>query len=284
MSSPAVHAPRVQSSGTMKLLSPTGHLGFTPIEEASFWAGVERGPDYIVADSGSCDIGPQALGVDAEASPQAWQEHDLELMLTASRRLGVPMIVGSAGDTGTDRGVRKYAGIIRSLARKHGLAPFRMATIYSQQDPGALKERLARRRVDRRPGRSVALDRGRSRRDGPRSGRHGRGADLGGSDGWSRRHHRRPCVRSGPVCGAALARGLPVGYRVLLRQAAGMRVVLRRAVRGQRKRHGIRGARRHRAGTDERLPAVHAGFGGRGTRCTSGRIRRGSTCPAATWT
>lgn len=144
MSSPAVHAPRVQSSGTMKLLSPTGHLGFTPIEEASFWAGVERGPDYIVADSGSCDIGPQALGADAEASPQAWQEHDLELMLTASRRLGVPMIVGSAGDTGTDRGVRKYAGIIRSLARKHGLAPFRMATIYSQQDPGALKERLAR--------------------------------------------------------------------------------------------------------------------------------------------
>ena len=24
--------------------------------------GVEREPDYIIADSGSCDIGPQALG------------------------------------------------------------------------------------------------------------------------------------------------------------------------------------------------------------------------------
>ncbi|MFS8581845.1 MAG: acyclic terpene utilization AtuA family protein [Limnochordales bacterium] len=144
MTSPAVSAPHAQSAAALKLLSPTGHLGFTPIEEASFWTGVERRPDYIVADSGSCDIGPQALGADAEASPEAWQEHDLELMLIASRRLGVPMIVGSAGDTGTDRGVRKFAQIIRRLAKKHGLAPFRMATIYSQQDPEEIKKRLER--------------------------------------------------------------------------------------------------------------------------------------------
>lgn len=129
-------------SGTMKLLSPTGHLGFTPIEEASFWVGVERRPDFIVADSGSCDIGPQALGSDAEASPRAWQRYDLQLMLTAGRRLGVPIIVGSAGDTGTDRGVREFAQIIRNVAREHKLPPFRMATIYSQQRLDHLKARL----------------------------------------------------------------------------------------------------------------------------------------------
>ncbi len=134
---------RAQRAGPLKLLSPTGHLGFTPVEEASFWAGVERSPDYIVADSGSCDIGPQALGADAQASPTTWQEHDLELMLLAARRLGVPMIVGSACDTGTDRGVRKFADIIRSLAKKHRLAPFRMATIYSQQQHDDIKRRLA---------------------------------------------------------------------------------------------------------------------------------------------
>lgn len=130
-------------SGGVKLLSPTGHLGFTPIEEASFWAGVDRRPDFIIADSGSCDIGPQPLGADAAASPKAWQEYDLQLMLTAARRLDVPMIVGSAGDTGTDRGVRQFAAIIRQIARRHQLPPFRMATIYSQQRLDDLKARVA---------------------------------------------------------------------------------------------------------------------------------------------
>src|SRR5690606_15008691 len=104
---------------TYRLLTPTGHLGFTPIEEGSFWVGVDRRPDATVADSGSCDIGPHALGADESASPRTWQEHDLDLMFRASRRLGVPMIVGSASDTGTDRGVREYAAIIRELARRY---------------------------------------------------------------------------------------------------------------------------------------------------------------------
>jgi len=126
----------------VKLLTPTGHLGFTPIEPESFWKGVAQRPDAIIADSGSCDIGPHPLGADEAASPRTWQEHDLELMLTASRRLGVPMIIGSASDTGTDRGVREFAAIIRELARKHRLPRFRLATIYSSQDLHDLKRRV----------------------------------------------------------------------------------------------------------------------------------------------
>src|SRR5215472_18171242 len=116
----------------MSILSPTGHLGFTPIEPGSFELGVAQRPDAIVADSGSCDIGPQPLGADEHCSPEEWQRHDLELMLLAARHLGVPMIVGSASDTGTDRGVNQYADVIRELAFRHGLAPFRLATIRSE--------------------------------------------------------------------------------------------------------------------------------------------------------
>src|SRR5262245_34220593 len=116
----------------MSILSPTGHLGFTPIERESFEIGVARRPDAIVADSGSCDIGPQPLGADEHCSPEEWQRHDLELMLLAARRLGVPMIVGSASDTGTDRGVHQYAEIVRELARRHRLAPFTLASICSE--------------------------------------------------------------------------------------------------------------------------------------------------------
>ena len=125
----------------MSILSPTGHLGFTPIERGSFDIGVSRRPDAIVADSGSCDIGPQPLGADEHCSPAKWQRHDLELMLLAARRLGVPMIVGSASDAGTDRGVHQYAEIIRDLAQHHRLAPFTLATIFSE----VTRDEVARR-------------------------------------------------------------------------------------------------------------------------------------------
>src|SRR5438132_10583998 len=115
----------------MSILSPTGHLGFTPIERGSFEIGVGRRPDAIVADSGSCDIGPQPLGSDEHCSPEEGQRHDLELMLLAARQLGVPMIVGSASDTGTDRGVNQYADIIRGLARRHRLDQIKLSNICS---------------------------------------------------------------------------------------------------------------------------------------------------------
>jgi hypothetical protein len=126
----------------LSLLSPTGHLGFTPIERGSFESGVAQRPDAIVADSGSCDIGPQPLGADEHCSPEEWQRHDLELMLLAARRLGVPMIVGSASDTGTDRGVHQYAAIIRDLARRHGLPRFTLATLCSEVRRETLAHRL----------------------------------------------------------------------------------------------------------------------------------------------
>lgn len=127
----------------VSILCPTGHLGFTPLEKDSFLAGCELKPDFVIADSGSCDIGPYPLGADGQASPAAWQRHDLEIMLTAARRLGVPMIVGSASDTGTDRGVDQFSALIREIAAQHGLAPFRMATIHAEQTREAMTARLA---------------------------------------------------------------------------------------------------------------------------------------------
>ena len=129
-------------SERMSILSPTGHLGFTPIERGSFEIGLTRRLDAIVADSGSCDIGPQPLGADEHCSPEEWQRHDLELMLLAARRLGVPMIVGSASDAGTDRGVHQYAEIIRDLARRHGLAPFTLASIFSEVSRDEVSRRM----------------------------------------------------------------------------------------------------------------------------------------------
>jgi len=128
----------------IKILCPTGHLGFTPLEKASFLRGCEERPDFVVADSGSCDIGPYPLGSDQQSSPVAWQRDDLEIILTQSRRLGIPMIIGSASDTGTDRGVDLYVSLIKDIAAQHGLKPFRLAAIYASVPVADLKTRLSR--------------------------------------------------------------------------------------------------------------------------------------------
>jgi hypothetical protein len=121
---------------------PSGHLGTSPLEVDSFRRGVELRPDLVVADSGSADVGPMPLGADRPPSDPRWQEHDLEAMLLASRELGVPMVVGSAADTGTDAGVDRYVDMIRSIAARHGLAPFRLAAIYSEQSIESIRGRL----------------------------------------------------------------------------------------------------------------------------------------------
>ncbi len=117
---------------SLKIICPNGHLGFAPLRPESFQLGVEAHPDYIAADSGSDDVGPVPLGSDTSTSPKAWQRGDLEQMLLASRRLGVPMIIGSAGDTGSNSRVDMYVEMIRDIARQHGLAPFRLGYFYSE--------------------------------------------------------------------------------------------------------------------------------------------------------
>ncbi|WP_258359999.1 DUF1446 domain-containing protein [Moorella sulfitireducens (nom. illeg.)] len=125
----------------LRFLCPNGHLGFAPIKTGSFYRGVATKPDFILADSGSDDIGPGPLGSDTSTSPLEWQKHDLEHMLLAARKLGVPMIIGSAGDTGTNSRVDLYVNIIKELAEKHNLPKFKIGYFYSEVS----KDYLARK-------------------------------------------------------------------------------------------------------------------------------------------
>lgn len=127
---------------SLKIICPNGHLGFAPLKVDSFHRGVAAKPDFIAADSGSDDIGPVPLGNDTCASPRAWQEHDLEVMLLAARESGVPMIIGSAGDTGTNSRVDMYVQIIRDLAKKHSLAPFKLGWFYSEVDKEKVRAKI----------------------------------------------------------------------------------------------------------------------------------------------
>lgn len=128
---------------SLSFLCPNGHLGFAPSKRESFDIGAKKRPDFYCCDSGSSDIGPGPLGADFSASPYEWQKHDLEMMLVKAREQEVPMIIGSAGDTGTRSRVDLYVGIIRDLALKHGLTPFKLAYFYSDVDKEYVERKMA---------------------------------------------------------------------------------------------------------------------------------------------
>jgi acyclic terpene utilization AtuA family protein len=123
------------------VLCASGSLGLTPMHHDSYWAAVDDGPDAIVADAGSGDIGANYLGSGAEYNPREWEKHDLRLMLTAARRLGIPMIVGSAGGAGTNASTDRYVELVKEIAQEESLSGFSMARIYAEVEP----EELARR-------------------------------------------------------------------------------------------------------------------------------------------
>jgi len=125
----------------IRIVSPNGHLGFAPTKEESFHLAAATKPDYYCADSGSDDIGPAALGADRSVSMYKWQKHDLELMLLASREQNVPMLIGSAGDCGSNSRVDMYVQIIKDLAVEHKLKPFKIAYFYSEVDPSDLAQK-----------------------------------------------------------------------------------------------------------------------------------------------
>ncbi len=131
------------TSKSLRFICPNGHLGFAPSKRESFDIGAKTRPDFYCCDSGSSDIGPGPLGGDYSASPYEWQKHDLEMLLVAARNQGAPMIIGSAGDTGTRSRVDLYVQTIKDLARKHKLAPFKLAYFYSDVPKEYLKDKLA---------------------------------------------------------------------------------------------------------------------------------------------
>ncbi len=127
---------------SLTTLSATGALGHEPIHPGSFYTGITRRLDFIGADAGSGDSGPYFLGADAPMNPEEWERHDLELLLGAARERHVPLIVGSAGGCGSNRGVDAYARLVTEIAAERRLPPFRLARIYAEVAPDALRERL----------------------------------------------------------------------------------------------------------------------------------------------
>ncbi|MEV7095058.1 acyclic terpene utilization AtuA family protein [Amycolatopsis sp. NPDC051045] len=129
----------------VRVLSPSGMLG-AGWDHATIERGIALGADVISIDAGSTDSGPHYLG---SASPKTTAKavaRDLRSLLTASSHAGIPVIVGSCGTSGTDRGVDWVAGIAAEVLAEEGLDP-KVARIYSEQNAADLKEHLDAGRI-----------------------------------------------------------------------------------------------------------------------------------------
>ncbi|MHB8537528.1 MAG: acyclic terpene utilization AtuA family protein [Candidatus Dormibacteria bacterium] len=126
------------------VLCASGSLGLTPFHEESFYEGINRRPNVVAADAGSGDIGPSYLGSGHWYNPEAWEEHDLGLMLRGARSCGAKVIVGSAGGAGLDQAVDRYFDIVTKVARHSGIGKLTVARIYSELTLDWLAERLER--------------------------------------------------------------------------------------------------------------------------------------------
>ena len=128
------------SNDEFRILSPTAILGYGFPEE-SFRRGVERRPHLIACDAGSTDPGPYYLGSGKSFTHRALVKRDLQWMLVEGLRLGVPVVVGSAGGAGAAPHVAWCREIIAEIAREQGLS-FRMAVIHADIDKAAVKAAL----------------------------------------------------------------------------------------------------------------------------------------------
>ena len=113
-----------------KVLVPSGVLG-SGCPDAAMERGIALAPDCIAVDAGSTDSGPYYLGAGTTKMTRGATKRDLRQVMLARDRLGIPLLVGSCGTSGTDSGVDWMAGIAAEIAGEEGLTA-RVALVYSE--------------------------------------------------------------------------------------------------------------------------------------------------------
>jgi putative intracellular protease/amidase len=129
----------------LKALATTGQLGYGVLEPA-LRAGLERRPDFIGADMGSVDPGPNYLGSGQMATAEATTVRDLRLLLRGARALDVPLIIGSAGTAGARPHLEATLELVRRIAAEDGLT-FKLASITADLAKAEVKRALAEGRL-----------------------------------------------------------------------------------------------------------------------------------------
>ena len=127
------------------LVSATGMLG-SGFRAESLDKAIALGARMIGCDAGSTDPGPGPLATGICMFSAAAVKRDTEIMMTRSIKAGIPLIIGSAGTSGSGAGLAWMVTIVREIAREKGLH-FRVAVIHSEIPRDVVRRHLHARRI-----------------------------------------------------------------------------------------------------------------------------------------
>jgi hypothetical protein len=127
------------------LVSATGMLG-SGYREASLDKAIELGARMIGCDAGSTDPGPGPLATGTCMFSKAAVKRDTEIMVSRAVAANIPLVIGSAGTSGSDAGLAWMRDIVREIARERGLH-FKLAAIHSEVSKETVREHLGAGRV-----------------------------------------------------------------------------------------------------------------------------------------
>lgn len=122
----------------IKVLIPSGALGIS-VDPDALERGLQMQPDIIAIDGGSTDSGPHYLGTGTCKYSRASVKREWRLLMQARARLGVPLLIGTAGTCGTDSMVQWLLDITREIAAEEGQS-LRVATLECSQSPARVAQ------------------------------------------------------------------------------------------------------------------------------------------------
>ena len=122
----------------LKAISASGQLGYGVLEPA-FREGLAREPDFIGADMGSVDPGPNYLGAGHMATSGPTTVRDLRLLLNGARASDTPLIIGSAGTAGAKPHLEATLDLVRGIAAEDNLH-FKLAVAHADVDKEMIKQ------------------------------------------------------------------------------------------------------------------------------------------------
>lgn len=114
----------------IRLFAPTGCVGFG-FADTSFETGMKARPEIIGIDAGSSDPGPSYLGSGECFVARDAVARDLDRILPAAKKAGIPVAIGTAGGAGGNPHVDWVLDIIREITRNRGIS-LRVAVIRSE--------------------------------------------------------------------------------------------------------------------------------------------------------
>ncbi|MCK9265659.1 DUF1446 domain-containing protein [bacterium] len=129
----------------VRILSLTGLLGYGYPAE-SLKEGMKKNPHFIGVDAGSSDPGPFYLGSGKSLTKKLQIKRDLQLAIEAAVTAKIPLIIGSAGTSGSKVHLNFTEKIIKEISEEESLS-LKIALIPADINKKIVKQALKKNRV-----------------------------------------------------------------------------------------------------------------------------------------